>query len=360
MERQVKKDNNRVLILMDMPLFPYRIYCYNKLAERGYDLTVVSVSKKNESFEIPLSFKHRVLTPKWTGPFEKLEDFHIHDFDQYDTIIVDPNLRMLDYYRFYNKKYWKKLIGWGHLTGRTSGNKLAEWVRYHFFDKFPALVFYDAGTRDEYIAHGFSAEKLFVANNTQYVDPETVHPDEERYYFLYVGRIQERKGLDIAVRAFAKLKSASDDSKLEFVIVGGGDAEELKTIATEEGVADAVKFVGPVHDQKQLGEWFSHALAYVSPGHVGLGVLHSFACGVPVITCSGRLHSVEIYNCNKENSLVIPYTVEDVYGAMKKLYTDSAYQQQLSKAAYKHYWENCTIDIMVDVVDNAIKYISQK
>ena len=349
----------KVAILMDMPLYPYRIYAYNELAERGYDLTILSVSNRIETYDIPLKFEHIVSGYKKIGPFEKLLNLRRSDYENYDIIIVDPNLRMLDYYRFYNKHWWYKLIGWGHLTGRTSGNKVAEKIRYNFFKKFHALVFYEAGTREEYITHGFDAKKLFVANNTQYVDPQTVYPNEERSYFLYVGRIQDRKGLDIAIRAFAKLKKQTDDLKLEFVVVGGGDADSLKQIAQEEGIIDIVKFVGPVHDQAKLGEWFSHALGYVSPGHVGLGVLHSFACGVPVITSLGRLHSVEFYNCNAENSLVVPYTVDDVFNAMNRLYIDKELQQKLSKAAYKHYWEKCTIDIMVDGVDNAIKYISK-
>lgn len=350
----------RVTVLMDMPLYPYRIYAYNELVKRGYKLEVVSVSKKTETYEIPLKFEHRVLTPKSIGPFRKLKGFKIHDFDDYDTIIVDPNLRMLDYYRFYNSKYWKKLIGWGHLTGRTSGNKLAEWVRFHFFNKFPALVFYDYQTRDVYINHGFEADKLFVANNTQYVDHATVHSNEKRSYFLYVGRIQERKGLDLALRAFANMKKQHDDNHLEFVVVGGGDTEYLKAIAAEEGIIDALRLVGPVHDQTKLGEWFSHAIAYVSPGHVGLGVLHSFACGVPVITCTGRLHSVEVSNCNPDNSILVPYEVEKVAAAMEKLYVDKDYQKVLSENAYKHYWEKCTIDKMVDGIDNAIKHILVK
>lgn len=348
-----------IVILQDMPLFPYRIYCYNELVSKGYKLTVVSVSKKSEQYDIPLQFEHRVCEPKKVGPFVKLLGFNKKDCDSYDYIIVDPNLRMLDYYGFYNKKYWHRLIGWGHLAGRTSHNKVAEMVRFHFFKKFRALVYYDAATRDDYIAHGFEPERLFVANNTQYVDPATVHTDEERTYFLYVGRIQERKGLEIALKAFAKLKKQTEAPKLEFVVVGGGDASSLKRTAGEEGIMESVKFVGPVHDQAKLGVWFSHALAYVSPGHVGLGVLHSFACGVPVITCTGRLHSVEIYNCNDENSLVVPYTVDDVYGAMSSLYADKELQQKLSKAAYKHYWEKCTIDKMVDGIDEAIKFISR-
>lgn len=353
MEEKIKK----VVILMDMPLFPYRIYCYNELAERGYDLTVVSVSNKVEQYEIPLLFKHKVCSSKMIGSFVKLEDFHIHDYDNYDFIVVDPNLRMLDYYRFYNKGYWNKLIGWGHLTGRTSSNKLAEKIRYLFFKKFKALVFYDAATRDEYIKRGFEANKLFVANNTQYVDPQTVHPNEKRTYFLYVGRIQERKGLDVALNAFASLKKKMKDSSLQFIFVGGGNTKPLEEIARNEGVLDAVRFIGPVHEQAKLGELFSHALAYVSPGHVGLGVLHSFACGVPVITCTGRLHSVEVYNCKADNSLLVPYNVEAVSEAMSKLYSNPDFQKKLSEAAYKYYWENCTIDKMVDGVDGAIDYL---
>ena len=54
----MQNKNNRVLIIMDMPLFPYRIYAYNQLAERGYDLTVVSASNIEAVYEIPLKFKH--------------------------------------------------------------------------------------------------------------------------------------------------------------------------------------------------------------------------------------------------------------------------------------------------------------
>ena len=358
MEEVIAK--KRVAILMDMPLFPYRIYAYNDLSKRGYDLTVVSVSNKVEQYSIPLLFNHKVMGFKKIGPFVKLKGFNIHDYDDYDIIMVDPNLRMLDYYKFYNKKYWSKLIGWGHLTGRTSSNKLAEKVRYRFFKKFQALVFYDSATRGQYVAKGFSAEKLFVANNTQYVDPQTVHPEENRKYFLYVGRIQDRKGLDVALEAFAKLKQHYSDKELEFVFVGGGDANKLKQQAESLGISEAIRFVGAVHDQAKLGEWFSRALAYVSPGHVGLGVLHSFACGVPVITCTGRLHSVEIINCREDNSLVVPYTSEAVADAMEKLYTNRNFQQELSKAAYKYYWEQCTIDIMVNGIEDSIKYISAK
>lgn len=347
----------KILILQDMPLFPYRIYAYNELATRGYELTVLSVSNAEESYDIPLKFKHIRTEFKNIGPFVWLKQFSLKELDKYDYIMVTPNMRVLNFYPLLGNLYKNKTLAWGHLTGRTANNKIAEWFRFKTFRKFPALIFYEDGTKDEYIDHGFDAKNLFVANNTQYVDPTTVHPNEERTYFLYVGRIQERKGLDVALRAFSRLRKQSDNNMLEFVFVGGGNTDSLKQIAQEENIIDSVKFIGPVHDQRKLGEWFSHAIAYVSPGHVGLGVLHSFACGVPVITCSGRLHSVEISNCKTENSMVVPYTVEDVEKAMSMLYTDKDLQKQKALAAIKYYNDYCTIDKMVDGIDDALKFV---
>ena len=268
---------------------------------------------------------------------------------------------MLNFYPLlFGHKYDERMLAWGHLKGCTSGNPIAARIRRPIMRKVQALIFYESGTRDEYLRKNFPMEKLFVANNTQYVDPETVHLNEERTYFLYVGRIQDRKGLDIALKAFAQLKKKTNDNKLEFVFVGGGVTSSLMAIVQNENILESVRFVGPVHDQAKLGELFSHAMAYVSPGHVGLGVLHSFACGVPVITCSGRLHSVEISNCKSDNSLVVPYTVNDVAGAMKKLYSDKELQIKMSQAAYHYYNKYCTIDKMVDGIDDALKYVVHK
>ena len=357
----MQSDKNRisVLILMDMPLYPYRIYAYNELAERGYNLTVVSASNSDTIYKIPLMFKHIRKEIKYIGGFEWLKDFSASMCEDYDYVIVTPNLRVLNFIPLYGKKYREKMLAWGHLKGCTSANPIAAWVRRPLFRKMKALIFYEAGTRDEFLKKGFSKDKLFVANNTQYVEPDTVIRGLPKEYFLYVGRIQERKGIDIALHAFAKLKRETQDDNLKFVIVGGGDKNALLKVIKEENVAQSVTFTGAIHNQNELGEFFSKAYAYVSPGHVGLGVLHSLACGVPVVTCTGRLHSVEITNCKPDNSLVVPYTVDDVAGAMALLYRDKVLQQRLSDAAYKYYQENCTIDKMVDGIDDALKYVEQ-
>lgn len=349
----------KVLVLMDMPLFPYRIYAYNGLAERGYDLTVVSVSNEDAHYDIPLEFKHIRLCKKMYGGFVKLLNFNSVSPDAYDIIVVDPNLRMLDFYRFYRSKYWNKLVGWGHHKGRTTGNKIAEWVRWKFFTNFRALVFYDYETRKEYIAHGFNPDRMFVANNTQYVDLSKVDLNAERNSFIYVGRIQDRKAVDLALEAFAIVKAQTKVKNLVFKVVGGGDAEGLKKLCEKLGITESVEFTGPVHDEAKLADIFNHAYGYVSPGHVGLGVLHGLAFGVPIITCGERKHSLEVVNCKPENSFIVGFDKQSIADAMLKLCTDAELFGKMSVSAHEYYRQYCTIDKMVDGVDDAIKYLTK-
>ena len=345
---------------MDMPLFPYRIYAYNGLAERGYDLTVVSMAEKDVKYDIKLKFRHIRLSYKTFYGLRYVKGMGAVRPEEYDAIILAPNLRMLNFYRFYNKKYWHKLIGWGHHKGCTSGNRIAAAFRNRMFKKFAALIFYDYDTCEDYKRNGYDPAKLYVANNTQYVDLSKVDLTAARDSFLYVGRIQERKSVDMALRAFARLKKEVPSDGLKFRVVGGGESEALKTLVQEKGVVDDVEFTGPIHDEEKLAEVFNAAYAYVSPGHVGLGVLHSLAFGVPVITCLGRKHSVEIANCMEENSFVVEYSDEAVAGAMRRLFTEKGLWQKMSRSAHQYYKESCTIDVMVDGVDNALKYVMSK
>ena len=348
-----------VLILMDMPLFPYRIYAYNELAaKRGYDVTVISASNEDAVYSIDMKFKHIRLGVKSLGPFFLLENFAKLKMSDYDYIIVTPNLRCLSFYPLlFGHRHDNNLLAWGHLKGCTSGNRLAASIRMRICKKMQSIIFYEAGTRDEFVAAGYDAEKLFVANNTQYVNPQTVHLGLEKEYFLYVGRIQTRKGLSLALKAYAKFVSENPNCDLKFKIVGGGDKTELKALCDLLRITDKVEFEGAVHEENKLGDIFAHAIAYVSPGHVGLGVLHSLAFGVPVITCTGRLHSVEFSNCKPNNSFVVPFNVDGIAEAMHRLASDNVLQQKMSHAAYDYYNEYCTIDKMVDGIDEAINYV---
>jgi phosphatidylinositol alpha-1,6-mannosyltransferase len=69
---------------------------------------------------------------------------------------------------------------------------------------------------------------------------------------LSVGRLQAtRKGFDVAIKALKTVRAAVPGATL--AIVGPGDQSRLKNLAREEGVADAVRFLGPVSRSTLLG-----------------------------------------------------------------------------------------------------------
>lgn len=346
----------RLLIIHDMPLQPYRVYDYNELVERGYEVTGGYFFDQERIMPVDFKFKPFPLYKRSLFGLTYLKNFKDIKFDDYDVIIVAPNFRVLNFFRLYNKKYRNKVILWGHMKGRTSNNRLAAWYRDILLKKYRSVIFYETETKDEFIKKGFNPECLFVANNTQYVDTKKVDLNKERCDFVYVGRIQGRKRVDMALEAFRKVKEKTQDPDLHFYVVGGGDNEELKALVEKENIKD-VYFTGPVYDENKLHEIFSKAIAYVSPGHVGLGVLQALGHGCPVITCKDQPHAPEVINCNSENSIMPPMTVDDIEDAMYTLYTNKALQKEMSKAAFDYYNNNCTIEIMIDGIEAAIKHL---
>lgn len=111
---------------------------------------------------------------------------------------------------------------------------------------------------------------------------------------LQVGRMVPRKGVDDAVRGFARLVKRHGVAA-RLLIVGGesDDADPLKTpeigrlhaIAREEGVADRVSFVGR-KTREQLKYYYSAADVFVTmPWYEPFGItpLEAMACGTPVV-----------------------------------------------------------------------------
>ncbi|MEV8453402.1 glycosyltransferase family 4 protein [Streptomyces sp. NPDC052095] len=108
------------------------------------------------------------------------------------------------------------------------------------------------------------------------VDEKTFHPDSggqrvraalglaDRPVVVCVSRLVPRKGQDTLIRAMPAVLARVPDAVL--LIVGGGPyAKELRKLAADTGVADAVRFTGPV-------EWAE------LPAHYGAGDVFAMPC----------------------------------------------------------------------------------
>ena len=106
---------------------------------------------------------------------------------------------------------------------------------------------------------------------------------------IYTGGLYAEKRIPFLLESAAKVRARLPDFHL--IIIGGGPQKDLLIEAARN--SDRVHYLGPKNDIDKLP--FS-AISKVSlmPGLVGLGVLDSFALGVPLITTAYPYHSPEI------------------------------------------------------------------
>jgi D-inositol-3-phosphate glycosyltransferase len=155
---------------------------------------------------------------------------------------------------------------------------------------------------------------------------------------LFVGRIQRLKGLEVLVRAFARL--ADLDARL--LVVGGqpGTSPEsreisrLQHLVTRLGIADRTDFVGAVaHEQLPL--YYSAADVTVMPSSYesfGLVAVESLACGTPVVaTRVGGLTSIVH---DGETGLLVPWRDAEMFAeSLRRVLEDTALRQRLARNA---------------------------
>ena len=105
--------------------------------------------------------------------------------------------------------------------------------------------------------------------------------------FLYVGRIESLKGVDLLLHTAAQLEIPQG---VRVLVVGGDNGQDqeilrLRQLAQDLDVAEVVDFVGRV-DQEELPVYYSAADVCVVPSFYesfGLAALESMACGTPVV-----------------------------------------------------------------------------
>ena len=110
---------------------------------------------------------------------------------------------------------------------------------------------------------------------------------EERPFVLYLSRIHPKKGIEMLIRAWAKLHRQFPAHRL--VIAGSGETEYLshcERLTKELHVGDSCRWVGQVSDEEK--NWlYRHASIYVLPSHsenFGNTVAEALAYATPVVT----------------------------------------------------------------------------
>lgn len=162
---------------------------------------------------------------------------------------------------------------------------------------------------------------------------------------LFMSRIHPKKGLDLLIRAFAKIRRCHPDAIL--VVAGPDDdvayGQMVRRLADELGLNDTVLFTGMVTGQKRLALLHS-ADVFVLPSHsegLPLAVLESAACRVPVVISEAC--NLPEFEQARAGVVVQPDVPSIVQGLLRVLASEDE-RRAIAEQAYRVICERFTWD----------------
>lgn len=176
------------------------------------------------------------------------------------------------------------------------------------------------------VPNSFNLEKVHADSRIKR-SPQTV---------LYVGRIEQRKGIGTLLEAAARTKDLLPNSR--FVFAGDFHSSlpetEFRSLVSKFGLDSQIEMLGPV-GWNVLSDWYQRSAVSVLPSYYetfGLAALEPMAHGTPVITTSGGALS-EVVESEVSGRLVRAGDAGDLAGALTELLGDDHAREEMGKAA---------------------------
>lgn len=174
---------------------------------------------------------------------------------------------------------------------------------------------------------------------------------DDKKNILFVGRIEERKGLIYLVRAFAKAKK--EDKNLRLIIVGDGPKrKECEDLIKKEKVED-VFFEGAVVSSVLPDYYRSADIFCACSTHgesFGIILLEAMSTGIPIIATSIPGYRELLSDYPEKSLLIPPENVGAIKDAIIRLAKNEKIRDKLSKwgqERVKSYaWETVAIKVL--------------
>ena len=201
----------------------------------------------------------------------------------------------------------------------------------------------------------FPGEYRIIPNGVELERFTEAEPFEElrdgTLNILFVGRLEERKGLTHLLKAYHRLRKRKVDARL--LVVGGGPKErEYRRFVGLRGIRD-VEFLGRVSDEEKV-RYFASADIFCAPNtgqeSFGIVLLEAMAAGVPIV--ASDIHGFKrVVERNVQGLLVEPRNPGALAAALYRLSSDEDLRHEMGEAgrakAPEYSWERVT-DRIVD------------
>ncbi len=237
--------------------------------------------------------------------------------------------------------FWKKIsvlitVHGGDIYG-VSGN-FANIIKNWVFRNTDAVTVVSKTIADDLV----KVKKIYV--RSMGVDSQTLFVplrDSKRTNLLFVGRLVDKKGCDVLLKAFQIVLTTCPNLRLN-IIGDGPELNVLKDICISLGIDKNVEFIGAL-EQKELVRWYQTSRIFIMPSIVaktgdqeGLGLVAAEAMSCECAVIASNLDAVKDLIDNGCNGLLVD--PEDEYclaNAIQSLLDDVALSNRLGKNARK-------------------------
>lgn len=219
------------------------------------------------------------------------------DVTHFDTLICsfDPRTITNALLMMKARRHGVPIILWGH--GVRPRRRYRDIYR-RAAEMADAVILYSGYGKQQLVELGVDKDKMFVAWNS--IDTQSIAtlreptPLADRNGIIYLGRLVAEKKIWILLEAFARAKPALPAGAHLYVVGSGPMAEPAAQLAQRLGIQDAITFVRETYDEKEISRWMNRCWISVSPGYLGLSVIHAFAYGMPILAGDHEPHSPEV------------------------------------------------------------------
>ena len=240
----------------------------------------------------------------------------------------------------------KKIIYWGQGCDLADTKAIIKNLAYTTEQSLSDAIIIYAEHLKKYVP-AFLHKKIFVANNTLYMDYTGFPAGLTRQNILAqygistkkniicMGRMQKRKRVDILVKAL-DLMNRPD---IGLILVG----------PDTDGILDEIKGsniyrLGPIYGHKKF-DLLSASDVYCLPGAVGLSIIDAFHCGLPFVTEEGDESAEIMYLKNGINGFIVQRdNIQDMAAKLTLLINNDELRRKFSLAAKKEIAENGNIE----------------
>jgi glycosyltransferase involved in cell wall biosynthesis len=242
------------------------------------------------------------------------------------------------------------LLGW-RAPFRRLKSALGYWPRRN---RMLGLLAMGKMGADYYAGVGIPEERIYTfAYQSPYDLPATACPSHWNR-FVYFGQLDPRKGVDLLIRAVAKMK----DRSCELDIIGDGPARaDLEALSRSLGVRDKVNFLGTLPSAGLQAKLPGYAFAVVPSRFDGWGmaVNESLQAGIPVLA-SDRVGAAELVRYSGAGAV---YPTDSVEALAEQISKRIGNQDLLTaeREAARHFEDRLRPDVIGDYLKEALEHM---